>query len=371
MPEKEPFVRIVKRNETNIRKTVLIYAVILIAAVLLSGLLLRSLTQEGLASLYDTIIKGAVGSSLKRWTTLRETMILLGVALALTPAFRMKFWNIGAEGQILIGGICTAAVMKYCENVLPAPVLFAVMIAASVLSGLVWGIIPAIFKAIWNTNETLFTLMFNYIAIQITAFFSVYWEQVKGSGVIGILNKQSKVGWIPTNFLSGIFGKYNFFITVLIVAILALLLHLYMKYTKQGYEISVIGDSENTALYAGIPVKKVIIRTMALSGAIAGFMGFLIVSGASHTISTVTANGRGFTAIIVAWLAQFNPIFMFLISFLLIFLDQGAAQIASTYNLNESASSVVTGLILFFILASDFFVRYRLVFRFAHKEEKA
>ena len=138
---------------------------------------------------------------------------------------------------------------------------------------------------------------------------------------------------------------------------------LYLKYSKQGYEISVVGDSENTARYAGINVKKVTIRTMAISGAICGLAGFIAVAGSSHTISTSTAGGRGFTAIIVAWLAQFNTFVMILISFLLVFLQKGAIQIASRYNLNDYASNIITGIILFFILGSEFFINYRIILR--------
>jgi simple sugar transport system permease protein len=289
-------------------------------------------------------------------------MILLAVALAITPAFKMRFWNIGAEGQILVGGIATAAVMRNYGESMPTWLLFAVMILVSLLAGMVWGLIPAFFKANWNTNETLFTLMMNYIAIQLTAFFSIVWEAKKGSGTIGTINQKTQAGWISTSFLPNVFGNFNYSINVMIVLLLTLVMFIYLKYTKQGYEISVVGESENTARYAGIHVKKVILRTMAISGAICGFTGFLLVSGSSHTISTNTAGGRGFTAIIVSWLAKFNPFVMILISFFLVFMGNGATQIASEYQLNESASEVITGIILFFILGSEFFVNYRLIF---------
>jgi simple sugar transport system permease protein len=145
-------------------------------------------------------------------------------------------------------------------------------------------------------------------------------------------------------------------------------MYIYLKLTKQGYEIAVVGESERTAWYAGINVKKVILRTMAISGGICGLTGFIIVSGSSHTISTSTAGGRGFTAIIVAWLAKFNVFAMIIVSFFLMFMEKGAIQIASKYNLNESASDVITGIILFFILGSEFFINYRLDFGRAKKE---
>jgi simple sugar transport system permease protein len=156
---------------------------------------------------------------------------------------------------------------------------------------------------------------------------------------------------------------------VALVLALTVVMFFYLKYSKHGYEISVVGDSENTARYAGISVKKVVIRTMILSGALCGLSGFLAVSGASHTISTSTAGGRGFTAIIVAWLSKFNSFVMIFFSILIVFLEKGASQIASDFNLNDEASQIMKGIILFFVLGSEFFINYKLVFRGKHKEE--
>ena len=144
---------------------------------------------------------------------------------------------------------------------------------------------------------------------------------------------------------------------------------LYLKYSKQGFEIAVVGESENTARYAAINVRRVIVRSMAISGAVCGIAGFIAVSGAGHTISTSTAGGRGFTAVIVAWLAKFNTFVMILISALIVFLEKGAIEIASRYNLSDYVSSMITGIILFFILGSEFFVNYKVRFRGGKKEE--
>ena len=155
----------------------------------------------------------------------------------------------------------------------------------------------------------------------------------------------------------------------MIVLLIALAMFDYMKRSKQGYEIAVVGDSENTARYAGISVSKVIIRTMIISGAICGLTGFLCVSASSHTISTAIGDGRGFTAIIVAWLAKFNTIGMVAISLLLVFLNNGAVEIASQFNLNDYASQMITGIILFFIIGCEFFINYKLTFSGKQKEE--
>ena len=207
--------------------------------------------------------------------------------------------------------------------------------------------------------------MMNYVAIQLTSFCVALWENPFGSNTVGVINQQTKGGWFPP-----VFGL-TYGLNVIIVLALTVGMFLYLKYSKQGYEITVVGDSVNTARYAGINVKKVTIRTMAISGAICGLAGFIAVSGAGHTISTSTAGGRGFTAIIVAWLAQFNTFVMVLISLLLVFLQKGAIQIASQFNLNDYASSVITGIILFFILGSEFFINYRVVFHRGKEASKA
>lgn len=168
---------------------------------------------------------------------------------------------------------------------------------------------------------------------------------------------RTKVGWFPEFFGE----RYN--INIVVVLLLTFAMFFYLKYTKQGYEISVVGASENTARYAGINVKKVIIRTVVLSGAICGLCGFLLVAGRDQTISVSTAGGRGFTAIIVAWLAKFNTFIMALISFLLIFLEMGAGEISSAFGLNDYVADIISGIILFFILGSEFFANYKLIFR--------
>lgn len=362
MTKKEPFLRIAKRDQLPFWKAWLIRIAAVVLALALCAVLIYGVTKFNPLDVYKAMFNGALGAPRRTWNTIRDTMLLLGIAVAITPAFKMRFWNIGAEGQILVGGISTAAVLRYGAD-LPVGVLFLVMIAASILAGLIWGLIPAFFKAHWNTNETLFTLMMNYVAIQFTAFFGILWESLKGSGSVGTINSTTQAGWLPTDFLSGIFGTFNYSINTLVILAITVLMFVYLKYTKHGYEIAVVGESENTARYAGINVKKVIMRTMALSGAISGLVGFIIVSGSSHTISVNTAGGRGFTAIIVSWLAKFNPFAMILISFLLIFMEKGAGQIASQFNLDQSASDVLTGIILFFILGCEFFIHYRLIFR--------
>ena len=351
--KREPLFHIVKRSAVPSWAAWLIRIGAVVLALLVCAVVTVVITGQNPAEVYSAIIFGAVGSPRRIWSLLQNLAMLLCVSLAVTPAFKMKFWNIGAEGQILIGGACSAAVMIYAGDKMPTGLLLIVMFVASALGGMIWGMIPAVFKANWNTNETLFTLMLNYVAMQVVTYCIVFWENPKGSNTVGIINQATKGGWLPE-----LFGqKYGW--NVVIVLILTVGMFIYLKYCKQGYEIAVVGESENTARYAGIQVKKVIIRTMAISGAICGIAGFVIVSGASHTISTATAGGRGFTAIIVAWLSKFNTFIMVAVSFGIVFMDQGAVQIATQYGLNENASNVLLGIILFFLIGAEFFINYR------------
>ena len=232
------------------------------------------------------------------------------------------------------------------------------MIVASIVGGAVWAVIPAYFRAKWNTNETLFTLMMNYIAIQLVSYFTYQWSVPKGSGQIGVINGASKAGWMPS--LMG----HPYLLNILIVVGLTIAMYVYLNYTKHGYEIEVVGESENTARYIGVNIKKVIIRTMIISGGLCGISGLSsLVSGTDHTLTRDLAAGRGFTAIMVSWLAKFNPLYMVLTSFLIVFLQKGAVEISTIYSLNASFSDILTGIIIFFIIGSEFFVNYSIKFR--------
>ena len=218
----------------------------------------------------------------------------------------MRFWNIGGEGQVLIGGLAAAACMiclagkaSKCSDHCTA------WWYASLAAGAIWGLIPAFFKAKWNTNETLSTLMMNYIATQLVAFFTIVWEVPKGSGKIGIINQKTSIGLAAPN----LFGS-KYLLTIIIAVVMMALLYVYFVYSKHGYEIAVVGESENTARYVGIKVEKVIMRTMVLSGAVCGLVGLLLVGGINHTVTTTIAGGQGFTAVMVSWMAKFNPFTM-------------------------------------------------------------
>ena len=290
---KEPRFHIVKRAAMPLRTAMLIRFAAIIAALLVCAVVTTILTGDNPIQVYATIVKGAFGTVRRTWITFQNTSILLIIALALTPAFRMKFWNIGGEGQVLMGGLAAAACMICLADKLPNGLIIVVMVLSGLMAGALWGFIPAALKAKWNTNETLSTLMMNYIATQLVAYFTIVWEVPKGSGKIGIINQATHIGWLPE-----IINEYLLYIIVALLVTVGM--YIYLNYSKHGYEIAVVGESENTARYVGMKVKKVIIRTMIVSGALCGLAGLLLVSGDSHTVTTTIAGGRGFTAVMVS-----------------------------------------------------------------------
>ncbi|GAP41657.1 ABC transporter permease [Flexilinea flocculi] len=363
--KKEPLFRISKNGFVPLYKAWAIRIGALLLALVVCAFIIYSITKLNPLKVYGTMFQGAFGTNKRMWVTIRDTMMLLCIGLGLAPAFKMRFWNIGAEGQVLVGGIASAACMIYLRGKMSATAVLPIMFVCSMLAGAIWGFIPGYFKAKYGTNETLFTLMMNYIAIQLTSYFVALWENPYGSNTVGIINSRDKFGWFPP-----IFGQM-YGLNVIIVLVLVVLIYVYLNYTKQGFEISVVGDSENTARYCGIDVKRVIIRTMIISGAICGIAGFLAVAGAGHTISVSTAGGRGFTTIIVAWMAKFNSFVMVLFSSLLVFLEKGAMEIASRYQLSDYVSNMIIGIILFFILGSEFFINFKVRLRQRFTKDKS
>ncbi|MDD6324869.1 MAG: ABC transporter permease [Lachnospiraceae bacterium] len=354
---KDPLFHIVKRDALPWYKSLGIRLIAILAALIVCAVVTTILTGINPIQVYVSIFLGAFGTARKTWITFQNIAILLLISLALTPAFRMRFWNIGGEGQVLIGGLAAAVCMITLADKVPNVVVILLMIVCSLGAGAIWGLIPAFFKAKWNTNETLSTLMMNYIATQLVAFYTIVWEMPKGSGKIGIINQNTNVGWLPE------IGGSKYLLSIVVAVLVTVLMYIYLTYSKHGYEIEVVGESERTARYVGIKVEKVIIRTMLLSGAICGLVGLLLVGGINHTVTTTIANGQGFTAVLVSWMAKFNPFTMIATSFLIIFLNRGASEISTTFGLNQSFADILTGIILFFIIGCEFFIAYQIHFR--------
>ena len=355
---KEPLVHLSKRSSIHPLHAwvIRLIAVILGLAVcgLVAFLLIEKIQQapEKIWDFYNAFIKGSFSTPRKLWKFLKNLSILLCIALAMTPAFRMRFWNIGAEGQTLVGVLGAIAVDFYLGGAIPEWLLLILMLLAALFCGALWAVIPALFKALWNTNETLFTLMMNYIATYLVSYFLVIWV-ANGSSSL----PKMKTGKLPT------VGGNDYLLIILIVLFLTIALFIYLNYSKHGYEISVVGESERTARYVGINVRKVIIRTMILSGLLCGLTGYLIGAGLDQTVTTNSVGGQGFTAIMVSWLAKFNPLVMILTSGMIQLLSQGAAQISQDFNVSGALPEVITGVMLFFIIGSEFFINYELHFR--------
>jgi len=351
---REPLVRIAKRTDISKGQAWAIRAAAILLALVAGGLIVLAMGHNPFL-VYADMAGGALGNKTGLKETVKIAVPLLGAALAIAPAFKMKFWNIGAEGQILAGGIAATYFALFWADKLPQVPLLLLMFLAAAVAGAFWGLIPAVFKAKWGTNETLFTLMLNYIALGIEQYLqNGPWKDTKGTG-FPIIAQFAKGARLPK-----VFGVHAGWIIVLIFVVL---MFLYLRYTKQGYEISVVGESEPTARYAGMNVSKIIIRTMCISGAIAGVVGFMTVSGADYTLNANTAGGVGFTAITVAWLAKLNPIVMVFIAAFLAVLTKGSGTIQTNFGIPKSMADVLTGIILFFMLGCEFFINYRLIFR--------
>ena len=361
---REPLIHIAKRDNLPGYKAWLIRFIAILLGFLVIGVLSSVLTGATVMESYQIMFKGVFGRLLEGkttllWRFLQQTAVLLCLSLAVTPAFRMRFWNCGAEGQALIGGLAAMVCMIEIGDAVPNGVLLLIILVSSILTGALWGLIPALFHAQYRTNETLFTLMMNYVATQIVA----YYVYITGSGS-GIIQP------VATGNLPMLFGQ-RYLLNILVVAVLMAVMYIYLRYSKHGYEITVVGESQNTARYVGINVKKVIIRTMMISGAICGIAGMLLVSGTDHSINTNTVGGQGFTAIVISWLGQFNPFIMAAMSALVTFLQTGAAKIADTYFLNGSYADIVSGIVILFLVGCEFFIRYTVKFRHNKKGGQA
>ena len=347
-----PLVHISRRSSLPWYKAWAIRAAAIVLALIVCGVITALLTGENPISIYASMLDGAFGTSRRIWVLLQNIAILLCVSLAVTPAFKMRFWNIGAEGQVLMGCLGSVVVIQYLGGQIDNSLLIIVMFLASVAFSVAWAVIPAIFKAKWRTNETLFTLMMNYVAMQIVAICIFAWVP-SGSGVLGTLAD----GRFP------LIGGQRYVLNIIIVAIATVLIFLYFRYSKHGYELSVVGESENTAKYVGINVKKVIIRTMILSGALCGLAGLLLVGGTNYSVAVDSVDNRGFTAILVAWLGKFSPPAMAFTSWLYVFIDQGAKNVATLMGMGEAFPDIITGIFFFLVIGCEFFINYKIKFR--------
>ncbi len=349
-----PLITILKRDELPKHKVLLIRVGSFVGTFLLTMFICFLVAKVSYFEILGTLFSGAFA---RPWKLLLDTCLLLGFGIAIVPAFKMKYWNMGANGQVLIGSLASIIVMFYLKDFALKSgfnnvILIVLMIAASILASVIWAVVPAIFKVLFNTNETLFTLMMNYIAMGLVSYINYILADGKrdSPGIVGA----AEAGWMPV-FID------TYFLPILIIIIMTAVIYVYMSRTKHGYEISVVGDSINTARYVGMNTKKIIIRTLIVSGIICGILGFLYTSAINQSITSDTCGNLGFTAVLVAWLSNFNPLIMAGISFVLALLTIGTSKVSSVYRFgNEYLSSVIIGLIFFSILISEFFIRFRI-----------
>ncbi len=356
---REPLFHVVKRDGLKTKFVVMIYAIAIVASLLLGGIITSLASKGDPFSFFLSLVDGCFGTERKIWVFLQQMALLISVSMALVPAFKMKFWNLGGNGQILIGGLAAIACMFYMGGKVEDGVIILVAVIASALAGAIWAVIPALCKAFFNTNESLLTLMLNYIASGLVTFFLAVWVK-SGSGVL----EPIKYGNLPN-----LFNPY--LLIVLFGVIITVIMFVYLRFSKQGYELSVVGDSPNTARYIGINVKMVVIRTMILSGAICGLVGLLLTSGMSHTIGVKTAQNMGFTAIMTTWLGNCNPLMILATCGLVTFVTKGMEQVRMDFGLtNDSIANLIIGLVYFFIIACAFFIQYKVVFNVKSKKAK-
>ncbi len=367
MNNKEPLFHLVKRVDASKRLAWGIRIGAFVISILVCALASLILSDKGIGFFFKHFFGGIFGSGVKFYNLIHEAAILLLVALAVTPCFKMKFWNIGGEGQMLMGALGAAVVVRFLgdatvvrdatgsiTSVLGGPLAGVIILSllSAMAFGAIWAVIPAIFKAFWNTNETLLTLMLNYVATCLVWYFV---KKVMPAGT-GVLNFDA--GIVPP-----ILGD-SFVLKILVALTVMVFLAVYLNKSKHGYELSVVGESERTAKYVGINIKKVIIRTLLLSGMLCGIIGFLLVSATNNGIhATDTVDGRGFTGVLLSWLAHFNPYAMALTSFLYVFVEKGATQVGDMARLGSSYPDVMTGIFFFCIVSTEFFINYKIIFR--------
>lgn len=349
---REPLIQISKRANESWKHVIVVKLVAVFAGLLAGSLFcwIASDTGENPIYFFIYLFKGVFGNEYSLAEFVRKAVFLLMASFALLPAFKMKFWNLGGNGQIAIGALVAVMFMKFMGGTSPDWLVILLMIVGGALAGAVWAVIPAIFKALFKTNESLFTLMMNYIAAGLVSYFLVMNSDL-GSGTL------KPISFANIN-IAGLKYSENW-ICGIIAAIIVALIVVYFKFTKRGFEVSIVGESENTARYVGVNVKKVVIRTMVLSGAVFGLMGALLVGSVHHTIFGDIAENMGFTGIMVAWMGKLNPVMMIVVALFISFVNKGMSAVRTNFGFtNTAVSNIVLGIIYFCIIASEFLIEY-------------
>lgn len=351
--------QIVKREGASVKQIIIIRLIAVIAAIMVSGAFIVFLGYDPV-EVYTNMISGALGSKIRFKSTLLEMIPLVITSLGILVAFKMKFWNIGGEGQILMGAFAASYVALYV-NWLPKFLVLPVMFLAGFLAGGLWGLIPAFFKAKFGANETIMTLMLNYIATQWVTYLQYGpWRDPSLKGFAKIPNFPDYA------LLPKVFGIH---IGLIISLVLVFVIWWFLKRTKRGFEIAVVGESLSTARYAGMDISRIIITTMLLSGGLCGITGVIQSAGVNKTLTMNVSSGYGFTAVITTYLSGLSAPRVLIVSFLFAILLQGGSYIQSALQIPQAAADVLQGMILFCALGSEFFIRYKV--RFSRKNSNS
>lgn len=364
MKNRQPLFRVAKRDNAGPGRQALAYVAAVVLALVIGAVLLAIQGVEPITFYRQMITMGIPGSrypwrAVENFVKLFVPLLIVSLALAL--AFKMRFWNIGGEGQFIMGTFWAGIAAMRLGDALPQPLTVLAMALCGALGGGLYGVFVAALKVKWGTNETLLTLMLNYVAL----YFLQYFAETKTDWNF-FLDPESarpKFAKFPAGaqMIAIPIGPFNLNLSLVIAAVLCVVLYIYLNYTKRGYEIAVVGDSPNTARYAGMRVGKIVIRTIFLSAALIGMAGALHVSSAG-VMSASPTNDVGWTGIVVAWLAKLNTVGIVVASLLITVLQFGCQAASATYpSIDANFANLLQGVILFIVLAADFFIRFKLV----------
>lgn len=345
-------IQLVKRGQINKNKSVFIKIIAVIFALVSVGIYLAVIGYEPF-KVYGSMLEGSVLSIYNMKETIIKAIPILICSLGLGIAFKMNFWNIGAEGQMLFGAFGAAFIALNLD--LPKPLLLTLMIIVGMICAGLWALIPGYFQVQWKTNETITTLMMNYIALKFITFLQYGpWKDPKAMGFpkIATFSKEAK---LPSIF--------NINIGWIIALVLVIAVNLFLNHSKKGFEASVIGESKETARYVGMNTKKTILMSVFISGAICGLAGAIQASAVSRTLSVEITQNSGNIAIIVAWLSNLKPGIMIIVSFLFAALLEGGEHIQIVYEIPAALANIIQATVLFFILGSEFFIKYQIRFK--------
>ncbi len=349
-----PRIRLERRLHMPRYMLVLSLAVSLLLSLLAIAMLFLML---GVSPLYafQRIFQGGFGSLYGLGETLAKSIPLMLVGAGLALAFRARVYNIGAEGQLLVGALMGGGVALYFPD-MPRQMILPAMFLAGFLGGALWALIPAILKARFRVDEVLTTLMMVYIAYDVVRYF-VYgpWRgpEERGFPYSAPFSDAAQLPLIGATRIH--------YPTLLLAFVAALLLYILLERTKQGYEIRVAGENPPAARYAGINTGRIVVMVLILSGGLAGIAGVGEVAGIHARLSPPEgiSPGYGFTGIIVAWLARLNPLASIVSAFLLGGLLVGGDAIQVALNLPSATINIFNGVILLFVIAGELFSQYR------------